>query len=301
MNRDPLSGLLRRLELHAEIFKHARYCGAWAVDTSGMRMAPFHLIQAGNCWLHMDERPAVALAPGDLVILPRDNTHVLSASAESPDRKRVNQATDVERAAADNVMLCGFFEFGGRIAWPVLDSLPDAVIVRNGDSGIDPLVRLIFDELDGEGLGSHAVLEFLAHALFVQVIRAAARQGFEAGLLSALADPRLGPVLGRIHAEPARPWTLAELADAAALSRTAFAEQFRKRVGEPPMRYLNLWRLQVAKDLLLGSDLSVAQIAERVGYASDVSFRQKYRQEMGMTPSAARRAARIGSKKAGTA
>lgn len=301
MNHDPLSGLLRRLELRAEIFKHARYCGAWAVDTSGMRMAPFHLIQQGNCWLHMDGRPPAELTPGDLVILPRDSGHVVSASADRPARNNINRATDVERAAADNVMLCGFFEFGGRIAWPVLDSLPDAVIVRRGESGIDALVSLIFDELDGERLGSYAVLEFLAHALFVQVIRAAARQGFEAGLLSALADPKLGPVLGRIHAEPERPWTLAELADAATLSRTAFAEQFRNRVGEPPMRYLNLWRLQVARDLLLGSDLSVAQVAERVGYTSDVSFRQKYRQEMGMTPSAARRAARSQSKNAGKA
>jgi AraC-like DNA-binding protein len=301
MQNDTLSGLLRRLQLSAEIFKHARYCGTWAVDTSGTRMTPFHLIQQGTCWLHLEGRNSVELNPGDLVVLPHDKRHVVSGSRERPDPSRVNQAVDVDRTVADNVMLCGYFKFTGRVAWPILDALPDAVVVEHGNPDTDNLIRLIFTELDSDSLGSVAALEFLAHTLFVHVLRAAAAQGFQSGLLAALGDPRIGPVLGRLHSEPQRSWSLRELAGIANMSRSTFAEQFKQMTGATPIRYLQLWRIQLANDLLLSTDLSVGQIAERVGFSSDVAFRQSFREQMGVTPSAARSAARQTKKKADNA
>ena len=110
-----------------------------------------------------------------------------------------------------------------------------------------------------------------------------------AELLSALGDPKIGPVLGEIHARPEAAWNLETLAAVAGASRSVFAEQFKALTGNPPMQYLKLWRVQVANDLLLSTDLAVAQIAERVGYASDVAFRKAFSEQMGVTPAAARR------------
>ena len=133
------------------------------------------------------------------------------------------------------------------------------------------------------------MLEFLAQALFVQVLRAAVDSGVDVGLLAALGDPRIGPTLASIHAAPDKCWSLEDFAKQASLGRTAFSERFKKLVGESPMRYLQQWRMQVAQDLLLDSDLSVAQIAANVGYESEVSFRQSFRKEMGTTPGRVRR------------
>ena len=132
MPADALTAILRRLRLRAGIFAHARYCAPWSVDTSGQRMAPFHLIQAGSCWLHMADAEPRQLSPGDLVVLPRDGAHVLSSSADAPDPAGVNRAQPAQDQPPDNVMLCGYFEFAGRAAWPILDTLPAAIAERSG-------------------------------------------------------------------------------------------------------------------------------------------------------------------------
>ena len=84
MPTDALTAILRRLRLRAGIFVHARYCAPWSVDTSGQRMAPFHLIQDGNSWLHMADAEPRKLRPGDLVVLPRDKVHIMSSGEMGP-------------------------------------------------------------------------------------------------------------------------------------------------------------------------------------------------------------------------
>lgn len=288
---DPISAILRRLQLKAEIFQHAHYCGNWAVDTSGLRTAPFHLIQKGDCWLHQEGSEPKRLTPGNLVVLPKDGAHIISPSAQTPRQSLINQAEAVPAEDADNIMLCGFFEFASRATWPLLESLPDAVILDQKSQKFEDLVRVIFAELESPSPGSEAMLENLAQGLFIFVLRAAIEQGASAGLLEALLDPRLGKALALIHADPGAPLDLKRLTTVANMSRSAFVERFRKLTGDPPMRYLQRWRLQVARDLLLRSSETVSAIAEQVGYASEVSFRQTFRKEMGMTPSEVRRSA----------
>ena len=292
MDSDALTTILRRLRLRAGVFVHAKYCGRWAVDTSGHRMATFHLIEAGRCWLHLPDAEPRSLAPGDLVVFPRDSAHVVSSSAEAPDPATVNLAQPAEDEPPDNVMLCGYFEFSGRAAWPILDTLPPAVVLERGTPETDRLIELIIAELRSPGLGSDAVVEFYAHVLFVQVLRAAAAEGFPAGVLAALGDDRIGRSLAALHNTPEQPWTLERLANRAAMSRTTFAQQFKALVGESPMRYLQLWRLQVAADLLAATRESVAAIAERSGYESEAAFRKAFRKEMGMTPAQVRKGTR---------
>ena len=286
---DALTAILRRLRLRAGIFVHAKYCVPWSVDTSGQRMATFHLIEAGRCWLHMAHGSPRELSPGDLVVFPRDAAHVVSSAVDEPDQAMVNEAPPAVDSPPDHVMLCGYFEFSGRAAWPILDTLPEAVVVKRGTPETDHLIELIIAELGSAGLGSDAVLEFYAHALFVQVLRAAATEGFPTGVLAALSDERIGRSLAVVHTAPGDSWTLERLAATAAMSRTTFAERFKELVGESPMRYLQLWRLQVAADLLATTRQSVAAIAERSGYESEAAFRKAFRREMGVTPGQARK------------
>lgn len=81
-----------------------------------------------------------------------------------------------------------------------------------------------------------------------------------------------------------------ELARAVFLSRSALAQRFTEVVGESPLRYLAAWRIQLAQHLLRRGDLTIAQVATRVGYTSDVAFHRAFKRHVGTPPAAWRRA-----------
>ena len=294
MHHDALTSLLRHLGLSAGIFVHAEFCGNWAVDTSGQRPVSFHLIQDGHCWLHVEGERPHALRPGDLVVFPRDGRHVVSDGPETPAEDEVNTALPAGDRLPDNRMLCGYFDFESTSARLLLDCLPDVVIVERGGQGTDGLISLIFHELNHPSMGADAIVDYFAHALFVHVLRAAEATGFATGLLKAFRDERLARALAAMHSEPGADWNLETLAAEARMGRSSFAQHFRDAVGQTPARYLKEWRLQIARELLRDTRLSVAEIAERSGYDSEPAFRKAFSQFTGEPPGAVRRAARDG-------
>ncbi len=106
---------------------------------------------------------------------------------------------------------------------------------------------------------------------------AASGEQVEIGWLGALSDRRLGRVLRVIHGDIAQPWTVAQLAGVAGMSRAAFSAEFTRRVGQPPLAYVRAWRLTIARAALARGDGTVASIAGRVGYASQSAFGHAFR------------------------
>ena len=100
---------------------------------------------------------------------------------------------------------------------------------------------------------------------------------------------RLQRVLGAIHAEPARDWSLDDLADVAALSRFHFHRVFAAMTGETPAETLRRIRLNAAAHLLVREGAPVASVAHSVGYGDAVAFSRAFRAAYGLTPGAFRR------------
>ena len=73
------------------------------------------------------------------------------------------------------------------------------------------------------------------------------------------------------------------------MSRSAFAARFTELVGEPVMRYVTRWRMQVALDWLRHDDIPVAELAARLGYESEAAFSRAFKRTVGVSPGAARR------------
>jgi AraC family transcriptional regulator, alkane utilization regulator len=94
--------------------------------------------------------------------------------------------------------------------------------------------------------------------------------------------------LALMHRHPERRWTVASLAAAAHLSRTAFARRFAEATGVAPLTYLTRHRMQLATRLLQTSNLTVAEVAARVGFGSTAAFSRAYRRATGQAPSALR-------------
>ena len=291
---DALSDILRKMRLKAEVYARPDFCGTWAVDTSGHRKVAFHLIERGSGWLHTEDGvPPTQMVTGDLVIFPHDAPHSLGSSEVPPDASLLNQGPPEVLSGPVTSLLCGFFEFQSKAAWPLLDGLPPMVLLdlkkSSGLGGTQTLLQLIVGELERGQPGTDAVINELAYVLFIHVLRSQMEQGLSAGMLCALADAKIGRALNLMHADLAGEWSVDTLAAEIAMSRSAFAKRFRDLTGLTPMRYLAEWRMHEAQDLLQRSELSMAEIAFQTGYQSEAAFRKAFKSIVGEPPGRVRR------------
>lgn len=294
---DALSTVFSHLQLSAEVYCNGDFCGAWAVDTSGSRRMPFHLLGHGQAWLHVEGQKPQALSAGDLLIFPHDLPHAISSGEEKPSDTHFayleNSAVTTDNDTVTQ-MICGFFEFESKTAWPLLNSLA-AIICINIDAdetapAIKSITQLMLTELDNRTPGSFTAINHLAYLLFIQIIRQQiALDKLNTGLLTALFDPKIGKALNAIHNYPQKRWTLETLASEAAMGRSSFAQRFNALTGMPPLQYLTAWRMQQAKKLLETSNLSLANIAEQFAYESETAFRKAFKKVIGTPPGELRR------------
>jgi len=292
---DLISTLLRTFHLSSNVFKHARFCGQWSLDTTGSGYAGFHLVADGQCWLHRpDGGEATPLRAGDLLILPRDSPHELSDSPTAPSAPAADVRPLGDRSAMGTDIVCGYFQFDDDVANPLLDALPDYLVIHSDAPGTEAMrriVELLVSEAEQAAPGVDAVLERLSDALFIQAIRAFLRTGTESGLAAALADSAVHAALRLMHEAPGRDWTLATLAREVAVSRSSFAQRFAAALGEPPMAYLARWRMTLARRWLRDG-IPVAEISERCGYDSEAGFAKAFKRVTGAGPGSVRRQSR---------
>lgn len=143
----------------------------------------------------------------------------------------------------------------------------------------------LFDEATGGRLGSAFAIRQYGQLLVLEVLRAYVSQTEPPpGWLRVLTDERLRPALGLMHAEPGRPWQLTQLARAAAMSRTSFAERFRAAAAMPPLTYLGRWRMLLAQRALRDGDVRIGSLAAQLGYASESAFSTAFKREVGESP-----------------
>jgi len=291
---DALSSVLAGLQLSAEVYVSGDFCGHWAVDTSGSRRVPFHLIGQGSAWLHLDGQVERRLGSGDLVIFPNDRSHIIASSEQVPEEHLINADVSQNQGATTN-MICGFFEFQNKAAWPLLESLESVIVLELSDLSALPHVRSLIDlmlsELSGKSPGYYTSINQIAYLIFIHAIRQQISSGrVKTGLLTALFDTKISRALSAIHNRPEQQWTLTSLAGEATMGRSAFAKRFNDLIGVPAMQYLTHWRMENATSLLKNSDLSIWQIAEQCGYESEPAFRKAFKKTTGLPPGQVRRA-----------
>jgi len=291
---DTLSNILQTLHLRATVFMHACFHGDWAVDSSGEKRATFHMLAHGGCWLHLSDQPEpIALASGDLVVFPHDAKHTLSNSEQCPaDDFPRNQPPQVDASGHATNLICGYFEFE-RHSWnPLLQSLPQVIIIRNEQSSSVPLMetlgRFLCYEMESDHPGHDLLINRLSEILFIHVVRCYMAVHERHGFIAALADQQIGKALHLMHSKPQKPWSIESLASAVAMSRSAFAERFSRLVEISPLQYLTRWRMTVANELFRNTAQSVAEVALACGYQSEGAFSKVFKKHFGYGPGKAR-------------
>jgi len=198
-------------------------------------------------------------------------------------------------------IVCSFLGLDERPYNPLLGALPRVIHLSASSapatSWLGPLMHVAVNESRGRRPGGENVLARLSELLFVEAIRRylEALPAAEKGWLAGLRDPMVGQALAALHGEPTRAWTVEDLARIAGASRSVLAERFTAMVGQPPMQYLALWRMQLASRLLLDGH-PVAAVASFVGYESEAAFSRAFKKLVGEAPAAWRkhRGARVG-------
>ncbi len=191
-------------------------------------------------------------------------------------------------------LLCGYFRCSRDSRHPLLAALPAVIHIRHNGrrdlAWLQTSLEFMIHETRAARPGAEAVVDRLVSVLFIQMVRAYVEQA-EAppGMLAAFTDRAVGAALALMQRSPHENWTLHRLARRVGVSRSTFAERFVQLVGQTPMQYLTLWRMQLARRLLTESHLSMAAIAERVGYRSEASFGKAFKKAAGTGPGAYRR------------
>lgn len=292
-----LGDLLRTVSFRAEVFFRGKMCDDWALDTSGSGLASFHAIGAGGCWLHLRSLAAPKrLEPGDVVILPHDHPHSITPTADTEPHYGAKRFTTVLPLAADAPgveLLCGYIHMPTASRDLMLAAVPDHLVAGRGDPQGRQMGRLadaLFEEARQRSPAATAVVEKLADALLVKTFEiGVAGLPEPAGFYAGLAHPRIGRAIAAAWAEPARPWTVGTLAEVAAMSRSTFAEHFVRLVGKSPMDVITAWRMQLARTALERGRVSVADVAQQVGYEAEAAFRKAFKRHFGFGPGEARR------------
>ncbi|MDZ4152140.1 AraC family transcriptional regulator [Methylicorpusculum sp.] len=289
---DALTPLINGLNLHAKLVYSGGVCGRWRMDHNSETSVWFHLISKGQGFVHSPNwQTPLVLNKGDLVLfLPHAARHFLSYSAEHlPDTDKDTRMTPWKEGEAGFV--CGEIELATpkSLLW---QALPGEIVIRQNQpvNSLARLIELIIGEASGQRFGSDSVIERLCDSLFVLVIRYCIEEGLvRKGLFAAMQDKRLAMALGLIHQQPWHAWTLNELCTRAGVSKSVLSEKFTTLIGHSPIKYLTVWRLQIAAHWLMQPAMSVERVAERCGYESVPAFSKAFKRHFGVAPGSFRR------------
>ena len=293
---DILSNYLKTFNLSAHVFLHSNFCGSWAVDTSGEKKATFHMIARGAAWLHLwDSDMPIPLRSGDVVVFPNDAIHTISnhETPPPPETPR-NQPATPDATGPVTSLICGYFLFERHHWNPLMNALPEVMVIKSEDSAntalMDDIIRNIIYETETEGAGSDVIIDKLSEVLFIHVVRTHMQQQQTSnGFVAALADKQISNALASFHATPGKVWSVERLANEAGMSRSTFADKFHKLVNMTPMAYVTCWRMQTAHRLLAENKEPVATVAEQSGYQSEAAFAKVFKKHFGYGPGKVRK------------
>ena len=307
---DWLSRLLEMVPVSGKLDHRCFLAAPWriAYDRSPPGEIPYHVVLEGSIVLdEPGQRPAQRLVAGDIVLLNDGTPHALHDGSGAPalplrERTTLNlKITENDGTGERLDMLCGSFVLSPAHERMLLDYFPRRIFVRSREDSpatarpgaaaqIAQLVSLMRSESASENIGGLAVLNALSTALFTLILRLASEATeIPTGLLAAAGNPRLSPALTSMFNEPARAWTLPELAQLCHMSRASFIRHFQERLGRSASDLLADIRMMVASRALKTVDASTATVAALVGYQSEAAFQRAFRHRMGVTPAQWRR------------
>lgn len=300
MPQDRLSDVLDLIEVRSVVSGASAVRGRWQTGSDIDDDLKFIAIVQGRAWLDTDGLgDRLELNSGDVVVL--NGRSWLTLEGGTGDEKPVRVEPPSVRSMIDphdanardtDVLVGGRVELNSTGRDLLLQALPPVVHVTMSNA-VGPQLRghvqRLFEEIVAQRVGSDFAIRQYGQLLLLDVVRGFMHDAeMPAGWLKVLSDERLRPALVLIHEQPAKAWSLEDLARAASMSRSTFAERFRLAAGTPPLSYLITWRMLLAQRALRSPDTRVGALAFELGYSSESSFSNAFKRHQGVSPSAYR-------------
>jgi AraC-like DNA-binding protein len=273
---DRLSALLERFRVRAHLFHSGALCGVTSFAAERGR-GFLHVLRRGELVVTHRSRSGaprkIKVAEPTLLFYPRPlEHHFHNAPSDGAD------------------FVCATLDFEGGARHPLVLALPPVVVLPlRAVEGLEHTLALLFGETERLRCGHRLLADRLFEVLVLQLLRwlldHPQEAGLPPGLLTGLAHPKLARSLTAMHEQPGAPWSLAAMAQAAGMSRSAFASAFKAELGIAPAEYLLQWRVSIAQSMLLGGS-SVKEAGSALGYASAASFSRAFAQALGAPPRA---------------
>lgn len=314
---DTLSEILGTVRISGALFFNGEFSAPWCLDShpsptliphlcpGAEHLIIYHLLTEGNAFVRLQDGSREELSAGDIVVFPHGDGHFLgNGSPEKPvdalhvlsTRMGANLSL-VRWGGGGEItkLVCGYLSCDAHLNEVLLTGLPKLMKVRvgGGPAGewLENSIRFSVGAANDGAAGSGIVLAKLSEAIFTETLRCYVNTmpPEQRGWLSGTRDAVIGRALALLHGDPSHPWTIAELAKRAGLSRTRLTERFRHYLGETPMAYLTRWRMKLGADLLASSDDGVAVVAATVGYGSEAAFNRAFARQFRCPPAQYRR------------
>jgi AraC-like DNA-binding protein len=301
---DALSEVLQDFRLSGVNYSRCELRHPWSIDFPQQQLLRFHFVSQGPCWIHTATLGWQELRDGDLVLLPQGVAHRLASAPDVADgslngcqvtRLGSNVCEVVrEGTGATSTLFCGSMALGVCALDPLITLMPPIIKgcdVAGNDPIVGPLLAAMTVEATHPQMGSATILSRMADLLTARLIRCWVNcSGAPTiGWLAAIRDPNIGRALAAMHRDPGQNWTLERLAAVAGQSRSIFAERFSAVLGEGAVHYLARMRMKLARELLVQSGMSVADVATRLGYESEASFARAFKRITSVSPGVVRR------------
>lgn len=290
---DPLAEVVTLLRPQAPFSKRVAGAGAWRIRRAETGQPFYCVVLEGCCHLQVHGGESIALRQGDFVLIPAVHGFTVASSAALPADHADTTPVELLRgefrlgtqdAPAEVLLLVGHCVFASPDAALLVSLLPQLLHVR-GEQRLATLVQLVSEESRQQRPARDAIMARLLEVLLIEALRSSGGTMTSPGILRGLSDERLAAAIRKMHERVEHPWTVAQLASEAALSRSTFFERFNRAVGVTPMEYLLAWRMALAKQFLRHREGSMADIAERVGYGSASAFSVAFTRHVGLPPS----------------
>jgi AraC-like DNA-binding protein len=291
---DQLSEVFELVEVRGLVSGGFAARGRWVSRASLAESFKFLAMVGGRARLVTDGIDApIELLPGDVAILNnRTQLELSGGSGDGPVHEVAPEESGLELLGADwntnDIVVGGRIDLNEAGRTLLGEALPPVAHVQASPTtgaNLRGSIHRLFDEISSNRIGSAFAIRQHAQLVLLEVLRAYVEQAeLPPGWLRVLTDERLRPALTLMHAQPDRLWGLNDLARAAAMSRTAFAERFRTVAGMPPRAYLNRWRMMLAQRALRDDVVSVGTLATELGYASESAFSTAFKREVGQSP-----------------
>jgi len=308
---DPLGEALHFLRMSGTLYCRSEFTAPWGLEMPPLQdCLMFHIVTSGECWLDVDGTAPCRLQTGSFALVPHGRGHRLASEPgaravglfEVPT-EHISDRYEILRhggGGAPATLICGAVRFDHPAAADLVRLLPPVITIDAWRAPemewVQTTLRFIAAEARELRAGGETIITRLADILVIQAVRTwiAEDAGARTGWLGALRDPQIGRVIRRVHREPGHPWTVDAMAREASMSRSAFAARFTALVGEPAMRYVARWRMNVAAAALRDEPVTIAALADQLGYESEAAFARAFRRIVGRWPGQARQRAQAG-------